>query len=133
MLQEAGRDAATDGASRSEVFLVTAVAAHLSDIVGLYLFLNGGLGSAYRPGGPTAADRLLMLSGVGVSVLGPSLAAGFLGREMGGALAGSVLGTVFGTVAGVAVGASGIHFLPAYSLGAFVHAGTITLVANGGS
>lgn len=127
MLQEAGREAATDEASISEVFLVTAVAAHLSDIVGLNLFLKGGLGGAYRPGGPTAADHLLMVSGLGVSVLGPSLPAGVLGRELGAAVVGSVLGAVAGAAAGVAVGASGIHFLPAYSLGALVHAGTVTL------
>lgn len=127
MLQEAGQDASTDEASISEVFLVTAVAAHLSDIVGLYLFLEGGLGGAYRPGGPTAADHLVMLSGLGVSVLGPSLPAGFLGREFGAALVGSVLGAVAGAAAGIAVGESGMPSLPAYSLGALVHAGAVTL------
>lgn len=121
MLQEAGQAAATDEASISEVFLVTAVAAHLSDIVGMYLFLNG----AFRPAGRTAS--LLMLSGVGVAALGPSLPAGFLGREFGTALVGSVLGAVAGAAAGIAVGESGMPFLPAYSLGALVHSGVVTL------
>jgi len=129
MFQEAGQDGATGEASLSEVFLVTAVAAHLLDIVGLHLDLKGGLEGGYRKGGPRAADRLLVLSGVGVIVLGPPLAAGFLGREFVGALAGSLLGVVFGGIAGAAAGASGMPFLPAFSLGALVHAGTITLVA----
>lgn len=134
MLREAGQDAATDEASKSEVFLKTAALTYMSDIVGGGLFLYGGLRGGYRPGGATGADYLLTLSGVGVIVLGPpSLAAWFLGRDLMGALAGSFLGVVIGTVAGVAAEASGIPSLLAYSLGALVHAGTITLVANGGS
>jgi len=124
MFQEAGQDAATGEASMSEVFLVTAVAAHLSDIVGLYLFFDGG----FRPAGRTA--DLLVLSGVGVAALGPSLAAGFLGREFGAALVGSVLGALAGAAAGVAVGESGMPFGLAYSLGALVHAGAVTLAVS---
>ncbi|MDE2975564.1 MAG: hypothetical protein OXU64_12735, partial [Gemmatimonadota bacterium] len=125
-LPATGQDAATDEAPTPEVFLLTAAATHLSDIVGLYL-LGGAFREAYSTDGSRGTVGLLMLSSVGVAVLGPTLATWFLGREFGRALLGSALGVVLGAGVYRAVVESAPFFL-AYSLSAVVHAGTVTLI-----
>ncbi|MCE2397659.1 MAG: hypothetical protein J4F34_01245 [Gemmatimonadetes bacterium] len=121
MLQKAGQEAATDEASISKVFFWTAVAAHLSDFAGLYLLLEGG----HRPR-PDKEGDLMVMSAPVVAVSGPVLAARTLGKEFGTALLGSLLGAVLGVISMAAVEQSGMPWLLAISLGAFVHAGTVT-------
>lgn len=127
MLQETGRAAATDGASTSDVFLATALTAHLTHIVG-YVFFGA---AAYGTESESTA-QLLLLSGAGLAWLGTLLPAAIMWRNFGGSLAGSTLGVVLGPLVGVGLGKAGVPFLPAYSLGALVHAGAITLVAAAG-
>ena len=62
-------------------------------------------------------------------MLGPTLATGFLGREFGRALLGSALGVALGAGVYSAVVESAPFFL-AYSLSAWVHAGTVTLIVG---
>lgn len=125
MLQETGRATATDEASKSEVFLATALVAHLSQGVG-YVFVGT---AAYATGSEETAT-LLALSGVGLAWLGTSLPAAIMWREFGRSLAGSSVGVVLGPLVGVALGKLGVPFFPAYSLSALVHAGAVTLVAG---
>jgi len=127
MLQETGRAAATDEASKSEVFLATALVAHLSQGVG-YVFV----GTAWYVTRSEDTATLLLLSGVGLAWLGTSLPAAIMWREFGRSLAGSALGVVLGPLAGVALGKRGVPFFPAFSLSALVHAGAVTLVAGAG-
>ncbi|MDE2762471.1 MAG: hypothetical protein OXQ94_02325 [Gemmatimonadota bacterium] len=128
VLRETERVAATDEASTSDVFLATAITAHLTHIVG-YLFVGAAI---YGNMSETTA-KLLFLSGAGLAALGTSLPAAILWRNFGRSLAGSALGVVIGPLVGVGLGKAGVPFLPAYSLGALVHAGAITLVAADGS
>jgi len=126
MLQEKGQDPTTDETSTSKVFFVTAAATHLSDIVCLSLVVAGIYSEDLR------TANLLALSGVGVAVFGPALAAAWtVGRDFVAALAGSVLGAVLAGAVGVAVAESDMPFFVAFPLAAFLHAGIVTLTVAG--
>lgn len=117
VLRKTGRHPAAGDVSMAKVFLATAVAAHLSDIAGLYLFFRG-LGSDGH--GPA-------LSGLAVAALGPAVAAAALGRPFGTALVGSLLGNAVGFIPVAAIGEYGLPPAVTFSMYALVHAGTTTL------
>ena len=104
----------------------TKEATHLSDIVCLSLVVAGIYSEDLR------TANLLALSGVGVAVFGPALAAAWtVGRGFVAALAGSVLGAVLAGAVGVAVAESDMPFFMAFPLAAFLHAGIVTLTVAG--
>lgn len=77
--QETGDEMPSDGPSAKRVFLATAIAAPVANVVGLALVWGGGWTDA---DGESRWDDMAALSGVGIALLGPPIAAQLVGEAL---------------------------------------------------
>lgn len=123
VLQETGRHAAADEASRSEMFVVTASAALLTDYLGVVLAGK----DTFLPGGGRFSF-LRAFGGLAAGALGPALGGGVLTGKFGTAAAGSLLGSGVALVAVLPFAESGAPDAVLLLSYALIHGG-ITMVS----
>ena len=115
----------SDGPSARRVFLATAIAAPVANVLGLALVWGGFWADAH---GESGWDDMVALSGVGIALLGPPIAAKLVGGGFGRAVLGSVVGTGLGIVTLSQVGEdrNDTTWLLSLSLYSLIHAGATT-------
>ena len=123
--QETGDAMPSDGPSARRVFLATAIAAPVANVVGLALISWGFLADA---DGESGWDDTAGLGGVAIALLGPPIAARLVGGGFGRAVLGSVVGTGLGIVTLSQVGEdrNDTTWLLSLSLYSLIHAGATT-------